>query len=67
MEQILDQQGPKILICLPFFLRVEEEEPLPENHPKMAAFQLAVKKALERQLDSITEQIRQAEKTLLIR
>jgi hypothetical protein len=45
----------------------EDEDILPENHPKMAAFQHAVKQALERQLDAITEQIRQAEKTLLIR
>jgi hypothetical protein len=40
---------------------------VPENHPKMAAFQLAVKQMLERQLDTIMEQIRQAEKTLQTR
>ena len=45
----------------------EEEDLLPENHPKMAAFQAAVKQVLERQLDTIMEQIRQAEKTLQTR
>jgi hypothetical protein len=55
------------IIPYPLSSRGEDEDLLPENHPKMAAFQHAVKQALERQLGAITEQIRQAEKTLLIR
>jgi hypothetical protein len=47
--------------------REEDDDLVPENHPKIAAFQQAVKQMLERQLDTISEQIRQAEKTLQTR
>ena len=37
---------------------------LPEKHPKMVAFQAAIRKVLQRQIQQVQQQILEAENTL---